>query len=90
MQNLNIAVNDRVWPDFDVRRMSNWGTVYITLKHLPLGWCGQNMKAKSYMLQQLDTFQNLNTALNGNIQPDLDLGRRSYWGRGVYYWKVLP
>ena len=25
MQNLNIAVNDRVWLDFDVGRMSNWG-----------------------------------------------------------------
>ena len=45
MQNLNIAVNDRVWPDFDVGRMSNWGMGYMPLKHLPLGWCGQNMKA---------------------------------------------
>ena len=24
------------------------------------------------------------------IWPDLDLGRWSNWGRGVYYWKVLP
>ena len=29
MQNLNIAVNDRVWPNFDVGRMSNRGTGYI-------------------------------------------------------------
>ena len=51
--NLNIAVNDRVWPDFDVGRMSNWGMGYILLKHLPLDWYGQNMKAISYMLNPL-------------------------------------
>ena len=33
--NLNIAVNDRVWPDFDVGRMSNWGMGYMRLKRLP-------------------------------------------------------
>ena len=49
MQNSNIAVNDRVWPDFDVGRMSNWGLGYMPLKHLPLGWCGQNMY-ESYIL----------------------------------------
>ena len=53
MQNLNIAVNDRVWPDFDVGRMSNWGMGYMPLKHLPLGWCGQNTKAISYTLNPL-------------------------------------
>ena len=105
--NLNIAVNDRLWPDFDVWRMSNWGMGYMPLKHLHLGWCGQNMKAISYMLnslgwcgrnmkaisyilQQSCTFQNLTTAVNDKVWPDLDLGRRSNWGRGVYYWKVLP
>ena len=45
MQNLNIAVND-----FDVGRMSNWGIGYKALKHFPLGYCGQNMKAISYIL----------------------------------------
>ena len=25
---------------------------YMPLKHLPLGWCGPNMKAISYILQQ--------------------------------------
>ena len=25
----------------------------MPLKHLPLGWCGQNMKAISYMLNPL-------------------------------------
>ena len=25
----------------------------MPLKHLPLGWCGQNMKATSYMLNLL-------------------------------------
>ena len=53
MQNLNIALNDRVWPDFDVWRMSNWGMRYMPLKYLPLGWCGQNMKTISYMLNPL-------------------------------------
>ena len=55
MQNLdlNIAVNDQVWPDFDVGRMSNWGMEYMPLKRLPLGWCGQNMKPISYMLNPL-------------------------------------
>ena len=37
MQNLNIAVNDSVRPDFDVGRMSNCGLEYMGLKHLPLG-----------------------------------------------------
>ena len=55
MQNLNIAVNDRVWPDFDVRRMSNSEMGNMPLKHLPLGWSGQNMKAISYILQQYAT-----------------------------------
>ena len=32
MQNLNIAVNDRVWPDFDVGQMSNWGMGYRVLR----------------------------------------------------------
>ena len=49
----NIAVNDKVWPDFDVRRMSNWGMEYMPLKRPPLGWCGRNMKAISYMLNPL-------------------------------------
>ena len=26
----------------------------MPLKYLPLGWCGQNMKAVSYMLTPLD------------------------------------
>ena len=48
--NLNIAVNDRVCPDFDVRRMLNWVMGYMPLKCHLLGWCGQNVKAISYML----------------------------------------
>ena len=51
--NLNIAVNDQVGPDFDVGRMSNWGMGYMPLKCLQLGWCEQNMKAISYMLNPL-------------------------------------
>ena len=38
MQNLNIAVYNRVWPDFYVWRMSNWGMGYMPLKHFPLGF----------------------------------------------------
>ena len=45
MQNLNIVVNDRVWPAFDVGQMSNWGMGYMPLKHLSLGRYGQNLKA---------------------------------------------
>ena len=48
---------------------------------------------ESYILHTsavMHTFQNLNTAVNNKVWPDLDLGRRSNWGRGVYYWKVLP
>ena len=33
--NLNIAVNDKVWPDFDVGRMSNWGIEYMPLNFFP-------------------------------------------------------
>ena len=54
----------------------------MPLKHLPLGWCGQNMKAVSYMLNPLGwcgrnmkvvsptvmyNFQNLNTAVNDKV-----------------------
>ena len=66
----------------------------MPLKRLPLGWCGQNMKAICYMLnplgrcaqnmkaipyilQQSCTLQNINTAVNVKVGPDLDLGRRS-------------
>ena len=51
------------------------------------------MKYKSYILHTsavMYTFQNLNTAVKDKVWPDLDLGRRSNWGRGVYCWKVLP
>ena len=110
MQNLNlkITVDDRVWPDFDVGSMSNWGMGYMPLKRLPLEWCEQNMKALSYVLNLLGwcvqnmkasilhtsavmyTFQNLNTAVNDKVWSNLDLDRRSNWGRGVFYWNVLP
>ena len=92
MQNLNIAVNDRVWPDFDVGRKSNWGIVYnyaTETSSLRLVWT----KYESYILHTsaaMYTFQNLNTGINDRVWPDLDLGRRPNWGRGVYYWKVLP
>ena len=31
----------------------------------------------------------LNMGLNDKVWPDIDLGRRSNWERGVCYWKVL-
>ena len=34
-------------------RKSKWGIGYMPLKGLPFGWCGQNMKAISYMLNPL-------------------------------------
>ena len=79
MQNKH-SRNDRVGPDL----------VYaIETSSLRLVW----MKYKSYILHTstpMYTFQNLNMAINDKVWPDLDLGRRSNWGRGVYYWKVLP
>ena len=74
MQNLNIAVNDRVWPDFHVGRMSNWGMVYAIETSSPrLVWT----KYESYILHTsaaIYTFQNLNTGINDKVWPDLDLG----------------
>ena len=47
MQNKNIAVKDRVWPDFDVGRMSNWGMGSMLLKSsLRFVWT----KYESYIL----------------------------------------
>ena len=101
--NLNIAINDRVWPDFDVGRISNWGMgVYaIEMSSLRLVWTKYESyilhaeslwlvwtKYESYILRTsavIYTFQNLNTAVNDKVWPDLDLGRRSNWERGVYY-----
>ena len=51
----------------------------------PVGWCGRNMKAISYILQQSSTFQNLNTVVNNKVWPDLDLGERSDCERSVCY-----
>ena len=42
--NSELKLIDRVWPDFDVWRMSNWGMGYMPLKR----W---NMKAIDYILQ---------------------------------------
>ena len=43
--------------EYDLTLMSeecqNWEMGYMSLKYLPLGWCGQNMKAVSYMLNPL-------------------------------------
>ena len=50
-------------------------------------------KYESYILHTsavMYNFQNLNSAVNDKVWPDLELGRRSNWGRGVYYWKGLP
>ena len=67
----------------------------MPLKRLPIGWCGQNMKAISYKLNPLSwcrrnmkaifyilqhsftLFQNLNTAVNDKVGPDLDQGKGS-------------
>ena len=50
MHNLNIAVNDRVRPDFDVGKMREG---HMPLKRLHLGRCGRNTKAISYMLNPI-------------------------------------
>ena len=49
----------------------------MPFKYHPLGWCGRNMKAISYILQQSCTFQKLNTAVYDKVRLDLDLGKRS-------------
>ena len=58
----------------------------MPLKHLPLGWYEQNMKAISYTLYEycilhtsavMYTFQKFNTAVNDKVCPDLDLHRKS-------------
>ena len=87
------------------RKNINWGMGYMPLSCLPLDWCGRNMKALSYMLDPLGwcgrNMKALSSILlqsctlfmytvNDKVSPDLDLGRRSNWGRGVCYWKVLP
>ena len=61
-------------------------------------WHAESLKLEwtnyeSYILHTsavMHTFHNLNTAVNDKVWPDLNLGRRSNWGRGVYCWKVLP
>ena len=35
LQNLNMGLNDKVWPDFDLGRRSNWERV-VTLKNILL------------------------------------------------------
>ena len=65
------------------------GVYAIETSSLRLVW----MKHESYILQSsaaMYTFQNLNTGINDKVWPDLDQGKRSNWGRGMYYWKVLP
>ena len=65
------------------------GVYAIETSSLRLVWT----KYESYILltsAAMYTYQNLNTGINDKVSPDLDLGRRSNWGRGVYCWKVLP
>ena len=107
MQNLNIAVNDRVWPDWCRKNVKLRDEVYaIEMSSLRLVWTKYESyilhaeslrlvwtKYESYILHTsavMYTFQNLKTAVNDKVWPDLDLSRRSNWGRGVYYWKVIP
>ena len=65
------------------------GVYAIETSSIRLVWT----KYESYILHTsavMYTFQNLNRAVNDKVWPDLDLGRRQNWGRGEYYWKVLP
>ena len=51
------------------------------------------MKYESYILQTsavMYTFQNLNTAVNDKIWPDLDLGRRSNWKKVCVIERYYP
>ena len=100
--NLNIAVNYRIWPDFDWKNVKLRDGVYaIEKSSLRLVWTKYKsnilhaeslrlvwMKYESYILETsavMYTFQNCNSAVNDKVWPDLDLGRRSNWGRGVSY-----
>ena len=76
------------WNVFPYVGRDQMKAIYYML--IPLDWCGWNMKAISYILQQSNNFQNLNTAVNDKVWPNLDLCRKSNWGRGVCCWKVLP
>ena len=63
MQNLNTAVNDRVWPDFDVGRD---GVYAIETSSLRMVWT----KYESYILHTsaaMYTFQNLNTGIKYDL-----------------------
>ena len=67
MQNLNIAVNDRVRPDFDKKKCQTEEWVCaIKTSSLRLVWT----KYESYILHTsavMYTFQNLNTAINDKV-----------------------
>ena len=107
MQNLIIAVNDRVWPDWCLKNVKLRDGVYTNeTSSLMLVWTKYEsyilhaeflrlvwMKYESYILHTsavMYTFQNLNTAGDDKLWSYVELSSRSNWGRGVYYWKVLP
>ena len=48
----------------------------MPLKHLPLGWCGRNMKAISYILQQPCTGVRLQGDWGKIVTPE---GSKSPW-----------
>ena len=68
---------------------TNYESYSLHTESLRFGWT----KYEIYPLRSsavMSAFQNLNTAVNDKVWPDLDLGRRSNWKSGVCYWKVLP
>ena len=87
----NVKLRDRVYAieTSSLRLWTKYESYILHTESLRLVWA----KYESYTLHTsavMYTFQNFNTAVNDKVWPDLDLGRRSNWGRGVYYWKVLP
>ena len=79
--------------EYDLTLMSEecqtegWGICHWNI--FPYAGVDETWKLYLTYLAAMYTFQNLNTGINDKVWPDLDLGRRSNWGRGVYYWKVL-
>ena len=84
-QNFSTAVNDKIWPDLDLGRRSK-GVCYW--KVLPKSMCGPNIKAVSWILQQLCTlfetkplscWTQIYPAFANSVDPDQLASEESNW-----------
>ena len=70
-QNLNTGINDKVWPDLDLGRRSNWGCVLIKRSYPKVG-VGQTLKQHLEYFSSYEHFsklktQNSNMGLNDKV-----------------------